>query len=138
MCKTSPCYIVLLLHQLHPLGKSILRCRGVLQLGLRWSVGSRQRIKLWQDVWVGDRPLLEHAASEVMPMQLDTIISHVISPDTAWNTYFLKQLLPDSIVEKVLATSISTFGRRDDKAFWNGSSTGTFSVSFAFFLLQQQ
>ncbi|GLT24834.1 hypothetical protein SLA2020_000030 [Shorea laevis] len=118
--------------------KSILRCRGVLQLGLRWSVGSGQRIKLWQDVWVGDRPLLEHAASEVMPMQLDTTVSHVISPDNTWNTSLLRQLLPDSVVEKVLATPISAFGRRDDKVYWNGSSTGNFSVSSAFSLLQQQ
>ncbi|GKU90274.1 hypothetical protein SLEP1_g4283 [Rubroshorea leprosula] len=65
-------------------------------LGLRWSVSSGQRIKLWQDVWVGDTPLLEHAASE---------------------------LLPKSIVEKVLATLISAFGRQHDKVFWNGSST---------------
>ncbi|GLT60499.1 hypothetical protein SLA2020_332630 [Shorea laevis] len=118
--------------------KSILRCRAVLQLGLRWSVGSRQRIKLWKDVWVGDRPLLEDASTEVMPAQFTTPVSHVITQETTWNISLLRQLLPEHIVEKVLATLLPAFGDREDKVFWNGTSTGTFSVKSAFYLLQQQ
>ncbi|GLT30193.1 hypothetical protein SLA2020_050080 [Shorea laevis] len=118
--------------------KSVLRCRDVLKKGLRWSVGSGQKIKLWTDIWVGDRPLLESALVQIPSDQVETTVSHVITPTRDWNIPLLQQLFPEHMVEKIMATPISVFGQQEDQILWDGSLSGAFSVKSAFYLLQQQ
>ncbi|GLT38078.1 hypothetical protein SLA2020_123480 [Shorea laevis] len=117
--------------------RSILTCREVLQLGLQWSVGSGNTIKFWIDVWVGDRPLSETALREIPPVQLDAPVSQALNVGSGWNVSFLRQLLPENMVEQILAIPISYSGGQEDSVFWKGSSSGIFSVKSAFMLLQQ-
>ncbi|GLT70676.1 hypothetical protein SLA2020_427380 [Shorea laevis] len=118
--------------------KSILKCRDVLKLGLRWRVGTGENIKFWQDTWVGDKPLLDVALIPVLEDQIDVPVSHVILPDQTWNTSILQQLLPQPAVEQILALPLPTFGQQEDGIYWVGSHNGVFSVKSAFYLLQHQ
>ncbi|GLT81968.1 hypothetical protein SLE2022_003890 [Rubroshorea leprosula] len=118
--------------------KSILKCRNILQLGLRWRVGDGQQIKFWQDVWVGDKPLYEVALSPTLPGFVDISVSYAITPSGDWNESWLGHLLPDHVVAQILATPLPAFGQQSDKVFWSGLPDGSFSVKSAFHLLQQQ
>ncbi|GKU89943.1 hypothetical protein SLEP1_g4011 [Rubroshorea leprosula] len=118
--------------------KSILKCRNILQLGLRWRIGDGQRIKFWQDIWVGDKPLYEVALSPVLPALMDTPVSHAINSTRDWDADWLRNLLPNNVVAQILATPIPAFQQQEDIVFWNGSPDGTFSAKSAFELLQQQ
>ncbi|GKU87483.1 hypothetical protein SLEP1_g1877 [Rubroshorea leprosula] len=118
--------------------KSILRCRDVLRLGLRWRVGSGEKIRFWQDAWVSDRPLLDAALLPVLEDQIDIPVSHVINPDRTWDFQVLKQLLPKLVVEQISALPLPSFGHQEDGMYWAGSHTGVFSVKIAFHLLQNQ
>ncbi|GKV09037.1 hypothetical protein SLEP1_g20594 [Rubroshorea leprosula] len=94
--------------------KSILRCRDVLRLGLRWRVGSGEKIKFWQDAWVSDRPLLDAALIPVLEDQIDIPVSHVINPDRTWDFQVLQQLLPELVVEQISALPLPSFGHQED------------------------
>ncbi|GLU14892.1 hypothetical protein SLE2022_314330 [Rubroshorea leprosula] len=115
--------------------KSILKCRNILQLGLRWRVGDGQQIKFWQDVWVGDKPLYEVVLSPTLPGFVDIPVSYAITPSGDWNESWLGHLLPDHVVAQILATPLPAFGQQSDKVFWSGLPDGSFSVKSAFHLL---
>ncbi|GLT52280.1 hypothetical protein SLA2020_256280 [Shorea laevis] len=118
--------------------KSILRCRSLLQLGLRWRIGDGHQVKFWEDVWVGDKPLHEEALLPVAPALMDTPVSHAITTTGEWNETLLDHLLPRTVVDRILAIPISVYGQQEDRVFWNGSQDGMFSVKSAFCLFKQQ
>ncbi|GLT97162.1 hypothetical protein SLE2022_147430 [Rubroshorea leprosula] len=97
--------------------KSILRCRDVLRLGLRWRVGTGEKIRFWQDAWVSDRPLLDVALLPALEDQIDIPVSHVIKPDRTWDFQVLQQLLPELVVEQISALPLPSFGHQEDGIF---------------------
>ncbi|GLT28349.1 hypothetical protein SLA2020_032890 [Shorea laevis] len=121
--------------------KSILKCRSILQLGLRWRVGDGQQIKFWQDIWVGDKPLHEEALSPVLSASMDILVSHAITSAGEageWNEVLLGHLLPRNVMERILAIPIPMFAQQPNSAYWTSSQAGLFSVKSAFYLLQKQ
>ncbi|GKV16237.1 hypothetical protein SLEP1_g26909 [Rubroshorea leprosula] len=104
--------------------KNLLRCRSVLQLGLRWRIGDGQRAKFWQNIWVGDKPLHEEALSPVLPALMDIPVSHAITPSNEWNEALLRHLLPGTVVEEILAIPIPIYGQQTNRVFWNGLQDG--------------
>ncbi|GKV23249.1 hypothetical protein SLEP1_g33000 [Rubroshorea leprosula] len=76
--------------------------------------------------------------SPVPPDFMDALISQAITPSGDWNESWLGNLLPQNVVDQILATPILVFGQQTDKIFWNGSPDGTFTVKSTFYLLQQQ
>ncbi|GLU11146.1 hypothetical protein SLE2022_279100 [Rubroshorea leprosula] len=117
--------------------KSILKCRSILQLGLRWRVGDRQQIKFWQDIWVDDKPLHEEALSQDLSASMDILISHAITPAGEWNEVLLGHLLLRNVVERILAIPIPMFAQQPNRAYWSGSQDGLFSIKSAFYLPQK-
>ncbi|GLT56367.1 hypothetical protein SLA2020_294110 [Shorea laevis] len=71
--------------------KSILRCRDVLRLGLRWRV--------------------------VLIYQIDVLVSYAIKPDRTWDFQVLQQPLPELVVEQISTLPLPSFGQQEDGIF---------------------
>ncbi|GLT30109.1 hypothetical protein SLA2020_049290 [Shorea laevis] len=118
--------------------RSILKCRDVLRLGVRWRVGSGQHIKLWQDIWVGDKILLDHASNSVPPYLLNSSVADIIDSNGNWQLDQIGEFLPAHVLHLIHAVPLSTVGSIEDNIYWHNSTTGEFTVSSAFKLIQQQ
>ncbi|GLT26418.1 hypothetical protein SLA2020_014850 [Shorea laevis] len=117
--------------------RSILRCRDVLLLGIRWRVGSGSSIDLWKDVWVGNFKLQDVALNPIPPNLSDLKVSNIISPNQSWDITSLQHLLPNHLLNLIVAIPLPVAGPVDDGVYWQGSLNGEFSMKSAFLLIQQ-
>ncbi|GLT95628.1 hypothetical protein SLE2022_132990 [Rubroshorea leprosula] len=117
--------------------QTILRCNDVLHLGIRWRVGSGNSINLWQDIWVGDSKLQDVVENPIPPNLLDFKVSNIISPNQSWDITCLQHLLPNHLLNLIIAIPLPIAGSVNDGVYWQGSLNGEFSVKFAFLLIQQ-
>ncbi|GKV18865.1 hypothetical protein SLEP1_g29190 [Rubroshorea leprosula] len=114
--------------------RGIVKCRSVLQQGVRWRIGSGEKVCFWQDAWVGDAPLI---SSSNEPHALPSLlVSETINPDRDWNLELLHELVPAEIVEKIRAIPLSRNSQLEDGDFWASSMDGLFTVKSAYQLLQ--
>lgn len=58
---------------------SFVKNRKLLKQGLKWQVGSGEKIRFWEDNWIGDRPLASSRFSCLMIPLKDSIGSLVIN-----------------------------------------------------------
>ncbi|GLT82219.1 hypothetical protein SLE2022_006230 [Rubroshorea leprosula] len=121
-----------------PIWRSILRCREVLRLGIRWRVGSGVNINFWTDVWVGDSSLQHSITGPVASEALTMPVAHLITPNREWNLDSLRNLLSEDVADEVRAVPLPTEVELEDELFWAGTSNGRFSTKSAFQLLQKQ
>ena len=79
-----------------PVWKSILRCRSLLQKGLRWRVGNGQRIKFWRDHWVDNCSLVDLLSLHSTPLaNPDCTVSAFINDGRTWNVQALRRVISD-------------------------------------------
>ncbi|GKU95851.1 hypothetical protein SLEP1_g9158 [Rubroshorea leprosula] len=118
--------------------RSILKCRDVLQLGVRWQVGSSSNIKFWHDTWVGHKKLLDFAIQPIPQELIDLPVASFISSDKNWDLSPIIELLPLNVLDSITVIPLSITDQFTDSPFWHGSTTGDFTVSSAFAMLQSQ
>ncbi|GLT29392.1 hypothetical protein SLA2020_042640 [Shorea laevis] len=93
--------------------RSILKCRDVLHLGMRWRVGSGMQIRLWHDVWAGNSKLLEVALSPIPHHLLDLTVAAIIN-NSEWDLEQLTGLLPDHLLQTISAIPLPIQSRLPD------------------------
>ncbi|GKV52575.1 hypothetical protein SLEP1_g59152 [Rubroshorea leprosula] len=117
--------------------RSILSCRDVLKMGLRWRVGTGDNINFWNDIWVGDLPLRCHLVGPLDRDSLSWTVSHVISTSRDWKVEVLLELLPLEVVEEIRAIPLASQAEVCDTLYWAGTTDGNFTTKSAFSLIQR-
>ncbi|GLT31849.1 hypothetical protein SLA2020_065570 [Shorea laevis] len=116
--------------------RSILKCRDVLHLGIRWRVNSGVQIQLWHDIWAGNSKLLDSALTSIPHHLINLPVAAIIN-NSEWNLAQLTGLLPDNLLHVIAAIPLPIAGHLEDTMYWHNSSHGDFSVKSAFQLLLQ-
>ncbi|GLT50394.1 hypothetical protein SLA2020_238810 [Shorea laevis] len=118
--------------------RGILQCCSVLQLGLRWRIGSGERVNFWKDTWAGNAPLLLDCSDENLPGSLSLTVADIITPEREWDLDSLHGLVPNESIDTIRAIPLSRTAQLPDSIFWTGSMDGSFSVKSAYHLIQGQ
>ncbi|KAK2657021.1 hypothetical protein Ddye_010073 [Dipteronia dyeriana] len=105
---------------------SLIWGKGLLEAGLRWSVGDGKSINIYKDKWV-PRPSTFRILS---PPKLN---DQLISSSGGWNTNFIKQNFSDEDVNSILQIPIGC-GSRGDNIIWHYNENGQYSVKSGYWL----
>lgn len=116
----------------------------LLKQGLKWQVGNGEKIRFWEDNWIGDRPLASSQFSCLMVTLKDSIGSLVIkyiSPSRCWlrladslgNTPHWIHLAEE--LQSLLKGIRIPYFTHTDKLVWTANPSGSFSVKSAYNLL---
>ncbi|GKV15304.1 hypothetical protein SLEP1_g26100 [Rubroshorea leprosula] len=93
--------------------RSILKCRDVLHLGIRWRVGSGVQIQLWHYVWASNSKLLDFALTRIPRHLIDLLVAAIIH-NSEWNLAQLTRLLPDNLLHVIAAIPLPITSHLED------------------------
>lgn len=109
---------------------SILLSRKLIENGLCYRVGKRDRTSIWEDPWVPYDPSFKPSPSTEGVIDCG-IVESLWLPNGEWNVRKL-QLIFDSNTATNISRIPTTNRNLDDKLVWVGTRTGLFSVKSAF------
>ena len=114
--------------------RSIYESRKVLRSSLRWRVGTRTGINVWNDAWL-PCPSTFKVITPVRVLDIGATVDSLIDENLmCWNVNLLKEVfLPRDM--KVIQQIPLSLRRPCDKLIWTGTSNGKFSVRSAYRLL---
>ncbi|GKV45487.1 hypothetical protein SLEP1_g52559 [Rubroshorea leprosula] len=115
--------------------RGILQCCPVLKKGLRWRIGSGERVRFWHDNWVGHAPLAMEG--DPLPTSPSLMVADVINQEGEWDLDYLNSLIPADVIEVIRAIPLSRHVQLQDNTFWSDSMDGSFSVKSAYHLIQR-
>lgn len=113
--------------------RSIWSARDLLREGLRWKVGDRNEINIWESKWLA-RPTSFAVQSPLSLLQRDAKVEELIdSQKGEWDETKIRTIFSEEEVEQILSLPLSG-GRVKDKIFWGPTKKGLFIVRTAYFL----
>ena len=115
--------------------KSIVAARSVLDKGLRWRVGTRNKIRIWQDRWLPTPPSFK-VVTPCSTMSIMATVDNLIDPTTrSWRVSMIDHVfLPH---EAGVIKSIPLSNRVvQDIQIWAYTNTGEYSVKSAYKMIQ--
>nr|XP_027090418.1 uncharacterized protein LOC113711451 [Coffea arabica] len=110
--------------------KRVCSVRTVAEANFRWRVGEGF-VDFWYDRWLFDEPLSSQCDGEPPHCLVAEFYS-----STGWNIERLLQVLPRSVVNSILQTSVDPALK--DELVWAPSTDGRFTVSSAWDLIRQR
>ncbi|XP_071920617.1 uncharacterized protein [Coffea arabica] len=110
--------------------KRVCSVRAVAEANFRWRVGEGF-VDFWYDRWLFDEPLSSQCDGEPPHCLVAEFYS-----STGWNIERLLQVLPRSVVNSILQTSVDPALK--DELVWAPSTDGRFTVSSAWDLIRQR
>ena len=114
--------------------KNILKQRELLDKGLRWKLGNGTSIRFWTDRWMSEKIIMEWLQiNNTHVHDLNFRVSECFTTNKEWDLTRLKMLVPDHIVERIVAIPIP-FHDIEDEICWAIESNGKFSVKSATWL----
>ncbi|GMI85899.1 hypothetical protein HRI_002259200 [Hibiscus trionum] len=106
--------------------RSLWSAKGLLQMGLKWRVGSGHSINIWNDYWLPGKELRK---IESPPHRLYCRVSQLLNEaKDGWDTNILSQLFTEDEASSILEIQIPISGR-GDLVVWGLENTGIYSVS---------
>jgi ribonuclease HI len=117
------------------LWKAITKCWPKLELYSCWSIGDGNKVNFWSDKWIDAHTrvsdLVHHIPEEVQGWK----VKDIAAPTGEWNFDKIKELVPNSIVQKMHAIVPPHASHDNDIQFWPGTNTGHFTVAAAYRLI---
>ncbi|XVE99040.1 hypothetical protein REPUB_Repub03eG0162200 [Reevesia pubescens] len=111
--------------------RSLLKTKTCLKDSIKWLLGDGNKIHLWHDWWVGDRPLimdiLHPLPHDILNMKVKDIIVN-----GSWDLMSVTFYLSSDKLAEILASPIPAFHHTEDHNFWGFSTNGIFFVSSAY------
>ncbi|GKV16524.1 hypothetical protein SLEP1_g27155 [Rubroshorea leprosula] len=118
------------------LWRGVLQCCSVLQLGIKWRIGSGESVNFWTDTWASHKPLLNASNAGVSLSLLSMTVADAITLGKEWNLNTLYSLVSEEAVEIIRAIPLSKNLQTPDSIFWDGTTDGSFTVKSAYHLIQ--
>ena len=114
--------------------RSICESRHVLKSGLRWRVGTRSGISIWNDAWLLS-PSTYKVITPARVLNVDATVDSLIDLNLMkWNVNLLKEIFVPRDVEVIQQIPLS-LRKPCDKLIWTGTPNGKFTVKSAYNLL---
>lgn len=100
--------------------RSLLQGRKILEQGVRWRVGTRQNIKIWDDPWI-PKPSTYRTLSP--RIQSFTYVHELLTVTKDWNLPLIRSIFKKDDQDVILGMPISKH-RCEDKMIWHPSRQG--------------
>ena len=113
----------------------MLRCRPLLQQGIRWKLGQSNKIRFWFDNWLDGHNLLDllNWPRDLVSNPLATV-SDFITPFRKWDIAKLSQVIPNTnIIQQIRGIDIPN-SCIEDSFCWGLHSSGDFTTKSATWL----
>lgn len=112
--------------------KSIIKSVPVLQKGCRKIVRNGRDTLFWMDNWLEKEPLANQALTAInSENRLNPIVSYWTT-GSGWNWAELDQLLPESVLDRLVAVFIQEDQEAKDIIGWRAEPSGIFTVNSAY------
>lgn len=122
-------------YALSPLWQGMHKVADVTLSAISWCVGNGRKIKFWTDMWLDNNgPLVENLIPYTDGIMDSAPIASFVN-DGCWDTRKFAHILPEAIVNKILAHQVPFAQADEDMPFWTLTSTGKFNLSSAIDLL---
>ncbi|KAA3488818.1 reverse transcriptase [Gossypium australe] len=103
--------------------RSVWAARGLLDKGMCWKVGKRDKISIWNDLWISGE-------------EVDRISNQGSNANIKrWKSELIRNTFTGDIAGKILQIPLAELAH-EDMQVWRGELTGEFSVRSAYKLLQ--
>lgn len=115
--------------------RSIVRTKPIIDAGIKWHIGNGKLVGIWKDWWCGTKPLAETFPGnhENSNRKVSELIDNGV-----WNLGSIANIIDDKIRFVILDINISIRPNISDHPCWMGTSTGMFSTTFAYDLINKQ
>ena len=108
--------------------RSLLAGRNVLEKGLRWSIGSGQSVRIWDDKWLpspNSFKVVSPRPQEINGTMVESLLNRVAG---GWNKNMVRDMFLPFESETILSIPIS-LSFPEDSLLWAWTQNGRFSVS---------
>ncbi|XP_012435476.1 uncharacterized protein LOC105762113 [Gossypium raimondii] len=114
--------------------RSIWSARRILELGLRWKVGSGVKINIWNDFWLPDPYLEKIKSARVSSVER---VSDLIMPNMrVWNEPLIDSIFSPEEAFLIRNIPLSSFPQ-ENRVVWGGEGLGIYIVRSGYRLLLQ-
>ncbi|XP_074298539.1 uncharacterized protein LOC141629436 [Silene latifolia] len=99
-------------------------------------VGNGRRTLFWDHAWVDGICPSDHALARIPEAILGNTVSEMWSESSGWNWDCFANFLPQEILQKIASISLTEDPEMEDSLYWNGTSSGKFSLKSALVFLR--
>ncbi|PNX75922.1 ribonuclease H [Trifolium pratense] len=105
-------------HQPSYAWRSLMHTREVIALGMRWSIGNGQQVKIWSDAWIPSTSNFK-VWSPIKNLEPNDLVSKLIDVDTKqWKRDLVTNSFNNYEANQILSIPIS-WRLAEDKRIWN-------------------
>ena len=117
--------------------KSMVAARSVLDSGLRWQVGTENKIRIWQDQWLPTPPSFK-MVTPCSIMSTMATVDNLIDPTTrSWRVPMIDHVFLPHEVEIIKSIPLSNRAVQGIQ-IWAYTNTGEYLVTSAYKMIQTQ
>jgi hypothetical protein len=117
--------------------RSLFNAKPVIELGLRWSIGNGQQVKIWKDSWLPELSSFK-VWSPVRNLDEDAVVAELIDVDLKkWKSELVLNSFNDFEARQILNIPLSWL-LPEDKMIWSWERNGQYSVRSAYHLLKEE
>lgn len=116
--------------------RSVIKGQDVLKRGLKWVIGNGRTVRFWIDVWIGNALLSTAAMGPISTEEMGKFVMDYVYEYGHWNWDAIGELLPTNLKLQIHAVRVFPSLDLEDKLVWRESSTGGFTTSSAYKLLE--
>ena len=114
-----------------------MAAQGIIKRGMRWQVGSRNKIRVWRDKWV-PRPSTYKVLTPEKQTSKDALVCELINrASNEWDTDILSQWFLPEDRDAILGIPLST-SNTNDRLVWVENKSEKFTVKNAYFLALEE
>lgn len=122
---------ILKTHGAFNLCQGLKAASSVVEKGIRKHARNGENVRFWKDRWIESFPLCDVVNAELLPDQMDSTVAEYWQPQ-GWKWEIISDLLPEEVMEKLKAYSLSNNKDDMDEIYWMLEESGIFSVSSAY------
>lgn len=112
-------------------GRGIISSVDVVRKGINMIVGNGTKTFFWHHRWATDKPFIESAITEPPLHIQDSTVKEMWDASLGWKLEMFSSFLPAEVLCKITAHDLIEDEEEVDELFWNGSSSGAFTIASA-------
>ena len=114
-----------------------MAAQGIMKRGMRWQVGSGNKIRVWRDKWVPRSSTYKVLTLEKQNLK-DALVCELINrASNEWDIDILSQWFLPEDRDAILGIPLSTTST-NDRLVWAENKSGKFTVKSVYFLVLEE